>query len=739
MSRRFLLCLVLGIGVAAVSGLCGVIFFLAWQNRQNAGLLVVAKEAYERRDYQAAIVNLASYLAHDANHEEAWKCLALSLEECGQWPEAAEAWRRLSSLNVLEEEYQRRRLEACYRSHDYEALDKALAALPAGKREEYQAIDALAQFKVRPDEPATAALVQELPENGATARLIRCLKSTGPWEELASELEWLERLEAEPVIRVEACMLDAFWSEKRLHDLERAEACLRQAAEVTPFLCRQELGDFLFRHQRYAEAAAEYQSASMTAFREESLLNYAETLFYAKDEEGLAALDRQIPRERDRVIPIRGYVQSLLALRQGDYAKMAQNYKVAQMRRTTPMGMLLNFAVAAENGDAPLMIFVLEQWSKSKEFSQKQAEMLPSARPLVAKSFNRQNWHEAARLASFFVDMQPPDPVVLEAVLEEQVRDQAVSMPLLEQALELYPEERHFARMALQVAKDKGDVEAVKAAYDRLIALDPSSEPERYGKALYLEQAGQTEAAFEELLRLREAASTPSTAKHLLAFGMRTGHEAALRLVQEQMPELAELAQFERLRRQAEDPAEVEQFLADHMLEQGLDARRPEDREILLPLAMYLGVSRQYVRASAAYEQLLPYFEDNVAFWLNLSELYAAQGNAKKALDYASEVYRRFPEMPPVRVIYGVRCAENGDFDRAVKLLPDDVKDAKVREILVACLEKSLQDNFAHRRYPECQRLLQRLQALAPDNACAAEVAERLQAEQKRGETSDAK
>ena len=75
-------------------------------------------------DYERAAALLSSYLGQDSNKEEAWRYMAEIYEKQGHWLKAAYHWKRLMQLNVLNEEYERRCVEANYRMHNYIELRK---------------------------------------------------------------------------------------------------------------------------------------------------------------------------------------------------------------------------------------------------------------------------------------------------------------------------------------------------------------------------------------------------------------------------------------------------------------------------------------------------------------------------------------------------------------------------------------------------------------------------------------
>ena len=308
----------------------------------------------------------------DPNHEKALAYLAEIFESSQQWEGAGAIWYRLVKLNVLKEEYFKRHILAMYRAHNFKQLDRVFSNLPDEKRNEYKEIDALTQFIVNPREEKTNQRIAELAKGSDTLRLIRAMKQNGPVEELV----FLETV-PDPVIQVEALLLNAFLAEFKERQLKRAEECYRKAGEIYPEKCLPALGKFLFRHIRYKEAKEVYENLSLVMLSDENIANYAEILFFLKENKELGNLKQKISRRLRASLSLQACIISLQAYMEHDSQNMIKNYRVAQMERNTPVGLLLSYAVAVESSDLQLMSKVITQWKQTKLFQEKLASILP--------------------------------------------------------------------------------------------------------------------------------------------------------------------------------------------------------------------------------------------------------------------------------------------------------------------------------------------------------------------------
>ncbi len=507
--------------------------------------------------------------------------------------------------------------------------------------------------------------------------------------------------------------------------MARAEQCFRKAVEISPPLCQRELGNFLFRQMRYPEAAEAFQQAYPAMLSGDAVLNYGEVLFFQKNEEGLKKLEKDVSRGVGDSLPVRAYVQCLLAAMDRKTEDMVKNYQVAGLRRETPMGLLITFLVSVETVDIPQMVPVLLRWKGTAIFEQKKEEILTSVRHVLMQAMEKRKWQEASRLAMLFRDQKPPEILVYKALLFERAAFGVVPEDLLQEAITYFPEDQAFRALSLRSALSKGNVDEVNAAYEQVIAKSADPELDRYRKAIFLEQKGLVEEAFAEISKNLQEHPSEREAKHCLAFAMRTGHKPALEAVAS-YPQLAAIARFENERRYG-DPEAALKMLTEQPLEQGLSAEVLEEREILLPLGLYLGISRQRERAIAVYETLKPYMMSSPIIDLNLSEIYKSLDDKEKALANAADAYAKAPNNPLVRSVYGMRCAENDDFEKAVTLIPINVQEPEYQKVLVTSLEKCIEISYKDQRLASCRSYIRSLQELQPENACVADYLKRLE------------
>ena len=692
---------------------------MAHRHQSHRRLFQSARSAYANGDFAEAETAFTRYLKIDPNQEEAWRCLADIYRKQGDTIQEARCWRRLSHLNPMNEEYLRECIQVLYRNHDYARLGDTFLRMSEEKCLDYREIYTLTRFKLAPQAPDTAKLIEELDPESATARLIQALMTPGP----ASELAILEESD-DPVIQVEAFIQDAALAEWQERDLARAEHCYRRAAELNPTLCNGELGSFLGRCGRYQEAVEVFRELPERFLPNAMLLDYAEALFHEKDTDGLKHLAQLVSHGHAGFISARAYIHSLTALLENQPAEMVKNFKVARIQRNTRPGLMLRYAVAIEAKDARQFCAVLSVWKQTTIFRQRQQAILAQAQPLIDLALQKQQWTQVAELTEFFLDVRPPVEKVWHAHILALASTRGVPDALMNQAIRRFPKSEFFRNLALRTTAAKGDLPATLAAFDQLIEVSADSAMARYRKVLYLEANGRLDEAVQELEKMQESDSSPTFRKHCLAFGIRTGSDKALDLAAQE-PSLRTFAEFEKERRHG-DLQRAEAILRETQLEQTLSAELLEDRELMLPLAFFLAISREHQRAIALYEALAPYLNQDPTIDLNLSEIYADLGDSPRALQYAAQACRRFPQSQLAQAVYGMRCAENGDFQKATELIPDTADAPQFRETLLASLEKNLESNLAAQNFNLCRLIANRLLRLRPDHARARECLDQI-------------
>ena len=719
MRKKTLSTLFLVSGAVLVLVLCGVMGLLAHRHQTHKNLFRAAEEAFRKGDYDLAKSTFTAFLRVDPNHEKAWKYLAEIAESSQQWEEAGAIWYRLVNLNVLKEEYLKRHILAMYRAHNFQQLDRIFSNLPDEKRNKYKEIDALTQFIVNPQEKKTNLRIAGLSKGSDTLRLIQAMKQNGP----AGELAFLETV-PDPVIQVEALLLNAYLAEFKERQLKRAEECYRKAAEIYPEKCLPVLGKFLFRRIRYKEAKEVYENLSPVMMSDENIANYAEILFFLKESGKLGKLKQKISRRIRESLPLRAYITSLQAYMEHDSQNMVKNYSVAQMERKTPVGLLLSYAVALESSDLQLMSRVIAQWKQTKLFQKKLASILPHMRTGVETAMKEKKLEDAARLGALFLEVSPPELLAWRAVIQYQAVCGRLSDKLIQEAIERFPQEEFFRKQALELALQRQNKDQILACYDQLIAVSKEPASARYRKIIFLEYQGLKEEAAAELKKLLKKEKSLVAAKLALAFGLRNGNQEALRFA-ENYPELADIVKFEQERRNG-DVDKAIRFLRDTPVEQALSCKRQEDRELLFPLAVYLALAHVTDRAIKIYTDLIPYMGNNPTVELNLSEIYADAGQFELAFKYAAAALRKAPASNVVKIVYAIRCADKKDYTQALAYLPYSVTDEKLKALLVKCLEKSIADAFAKQLFTTCRTYLQRLQRLQPQNPIVQEYLEKL-------------
>ncbi len=126
--------------------------------------------------------------------------------------------------------------------------------------------------------------------------------------------------------------------------------------------------------------------------------------------------------------------------------------------------------------------------------------------------------------------------------------------------------------------------------------------------------------------------------------------------------------------------------------------KHPENVRIHLTLAVLYQQTGQVDKAREHYEKVIKLAPDNISAINNLALIYAAQGNPK-SFEYAEIAYSLAPENPGVLDTLGWLLLENGEPERALKLLKQAIQlkpsDFDIRYHYAAALHKNGQKKEA--------------------------------------------
>ena len=184
MKSRLLFRILLLTGIVVALGLTTMMLVMAHRHQSHRRLFQSARSAYANGDFAEAETAFTRYLKIDPNQEEAWRCLADIYRKQGDTIQEARCWRRLSHLNPMNEEYLRECIQVLYRNHDYARLGDTFLRMPEEKCLDYREIYTLTRFKLAPQAPDTAKLIEE--EQGTTYPCIMLCKDFEPLMEQLS-------------------------------------------------------------------------------------------------------------------------------------------------------------------------------------------------------------------------------------------------------------------------------------------------------------------------------------------------------------------------------------------------------------------------------------------------------------------------------------------------------------------------------------------------------------------------
>lgn len=220
----------------------------------------------------------------------------------------------------------------------------------------------------------------------------------------------------------------------------------------------------------------------------------------------------------------------------------------------------------------------------------------------------------------------------------------AASNDLLE-ALKLSPETEEDTLMAADLAARAGNIDSAEAAYRRVLAKDPNSQPANTGLAhLLIEQKQYPEA--ETLLRgaLQHAPGDPTLTAQLAVVLVAQDKAEALPLLQKLHQDHPEDNAISRML--AEVLAEAGDFAASDNLYVKLLAASPNDVDLLIGHGQNLVRQRDYTAAFTVFDRATQLDPTSADAWSGLAFAASKTGQPSITLHALSERAHLLPESP---------------------------------------------------------------------------------------------
>ncbi len=746
----------------------GIVFVFLWQafeKKDIADSLCNAEKFYNEKKYTEAKQAIQEVLSHDNLNEKALRLSAEILEKEYNFPVAALLWKRLISLNPLDDSLVYRYVATLNAGRNFretalylEKRKKAGKLMAPEILELSRAELEMGNFKEakRLFEEVDKGLVNQDDYSLLSADL---LLVDNQKEEAKKMYEWLARKSDKTLVRFTALLRLSSY----VAGADR-EKLLKEAAAVFPLFGNAVLADYYLSLGRFQETVALLEKVPSPERNFLQVRQLGEAYAALQQPDKINALVKIIPTNIRDGIVLKYYLQALSAFLNKKYEKtreLLENcldfserplYNYLQMEsgavlNLPPAGLIGNARKLAESGEenAPKRITTI-------------------LLPLLLRYYEAKRYNDGLLLGSYLFSLEEKNPAVEDILLLCYLREGKMEPQYLEVTRRILvrdPNNRDALLAATIQAVAENRPEDAKSFALRLLKADPKSMFALSLLAGFEEQAKNLPAA-EKYLRQELAANPdePEAADRLFIFLMRNKpkeielfadqyaangnparkaraflYKAFAAIVAKDRQKAYGYFQdalkndhkiltvYLNLAELAKTPDEKRKYL--------LEAQRefPENRMVLLQLASLYATDKNDAEAAKLYEKLLQWEPNNLLILINYSEVLASLGQEEKAMTLAVQAKTMYPKDPRVEECYAMREFEQKNYSQVILELETLLKLKYSNPRIVGTLVEALiEEGCRPGKDPvQAERCFRRALELKPDSQKAREGLRKLE------------
>ena len=719
--KRKHLIIIVTSGIFAIA-LTALFVIIAWQENAKNATFNTAAKLYAAGKFPEAQKNLLAALKNDQTNEAAWVMLAKIYERDIFFRNAAAAWGIAHQLNLLDDQYRQRQLQAQYQGRMFYEL---ATTMQESEKQDYPSIYAfaLAISSQRPDE--LKKLVVLLPPELESTKFIKML-TTPPVT--PDKLQPFTQSQ-DKTIKVEA-LLTLAYLQQSANKSDLAEQNFLRAAAINPEAVNCLLGDFYFSQKKYDKAAEIYKICDTMFLPENSAIHYAESLFILNDLEELQHLAGNFSANRHQDFRITAYFNALIGYLQNDMEKLGFALK-AMSDLNAGFAPMLIYRHSLNTGNINELTVTLRRSPEILSDNAAAEEIYTQINPVLIAAYQAKRSADVAPLAKIFTERLPNKLLPWQIIMLNALDKNLLDTTELDSALKFFPDEPTFNYLKVNTLISQNRYEEAEKYFIKLKSAAGLFPDLPLLEVTILEGRGKIA---ECAAKLRDALKTrpldQSLNRRALAFGYRHPEQNLLPQLRESS-QSGQLAAF-LLNGQSNKRDELANALKNNYFLDNLDAAKPNDRELIYIIALICAENDFIPEAIKFYEKLLPHLHDKTLIQLNLSELYAAAKQPAPALKMAKSAYLNHSRTPAIIICYGLRLADARQNAAALEILTPFADNSRVKERYRQILENGVMEEYDQKAYASSQKWLNKLREKYPESTVLAEYQTKLNAVQQK-------
>ena len=743
MKRKIITVIVIS-GLVLIASLLTFGYFGAKTARRTR-LHRAAMTAYENKDYISAEPLLLQYVQKYPEAEAEFVTLANLYHEFGNVEMEAQMWQSASSLDPLNPEYRENMLTCAIRSASYALLHgilgrKAIVDDKFTDQELYLYVissyragypkDGDDIYKKSVEVDSEAFHKNEL---GRMAEFMAAYEnlSDGERDNFLSQAMRSE----DPVILFEAMYFAIRRLEQRddgeSENGEEMERLLKKAMAVNYFAGTPLLADFYFSKARFADVIEILDPYLKTIDNPDLYLQYAESCVFACMPDKLGALEGRLRNKTGFLPLIADYCEILLAFSENDGKKLAAAVRRSGRRIDSPLSRFIRLRVAMDNDSFNEIRTVAQEIFSNPPFHDLHNRALFLCLDYISREMKKpETWKDLSQmtdLAKILSVYLHGNRLLTEIILVDQFKKGLVKESDLMSALEEFPDDALLLRVAAEYLILNGKAEQALSVIERISVPMEEARPESDRGTLFLQML-----ALDQLGRRDEAAVIFRKVLEQSGFDRELLVQFfQFCLTNERVEDLASMA--DTLDAAKDETLEHfgKFFRAAVLLATGdgekenealdLLASTPDDSpDFTFYAANCLCKYNRLDEAEEKYRAILKTFRTPSLPYANLSIVYHAKGEDKKAMEAAKTAFELEKESMLPAFIYAARLSEAKRYEEAVNVLDFPRHAVDYRKEIVAlwrdCMYHVIEKSIAERKFLQAENQCKHLLVVVPDD-----------------------
>lgn len=744
-TRKLVAITILGVILLSVLLICGwfgVKTFRLSKQRQ------AAMAAYEAKDFVTAERLLRDYVRKDQNSEPAFVALANIYREFGDTGREAQMWRKAGMLNPLNQEYRDNMLLSTLNAAEYLNLHGILARKKMLQEEftaqelYYFVISSYRSSYPKDGDDTYKDSVKTDPEafhKNDLGRMAEYMAISGDLSE-GERKAFLDRMckSEDPSVRYEALFSSmlrilAIAGDDESYD-EEIESLLKQLVAANDYAGTPLLVDFYYSRYRFDDVIAVAETYLDRIDNFELAMLYAESCVFSGRKDKLEALEKKLLGKTGNMRQMADYCGILIAYMDDDEAKLDTAMRTFGNLISSPLSRFIRLRLAMRQDSYDEILTVTEELFAYPPFhdlhDQAMALCLNYLVRQMQKPENQSNPSRMAALAKPLEARMPGVRILTDIILSDQSKKGLTREQDVLKALAMFPDDLLLYEIAadqmlafgkweqlleLTGQAEENGVSSAKLDFLRMTALARSNRPDEAAEA------------FREIVEKTESDRQMLSQYFLFCReNRRIGDLASMadRLENAQDADTKRFAVFFRAAVLLADGDDAKTQEALDML-----AAAPNDNpDFTFYAANRLSEADRLNEAEAKYLAALKDYSNPALIHVNLSEVYHAKGDRKKALDEARSAYEIGQTSRLTAFVYASRLSEAGRYEEAVEILRfPQYKvnyDEKIIGLWVECMHHVIEKSIRERKFMQAEELCNHLLIIAPDDAFGKEKRE---------------